>query len=235
MRKFVYFFICVVIILFAAAFFGWNYLPYWISSTLSQKMGVSVSVNHLHITPNTATIHNLDIGNPTGFTLDKALQIKKIQTNAPASSFFYDHIVVDEVLLSNLYLGLEFESVTDTRGNWTIIMNNLRSSLRDPDQSSKEGKTFLIKKLTIRNIKIDLVFKKNDGKVIHLKPIPYMEFKNVSSEGPRSIGQLINVVMTGLLKEVFLEQHLKDMLHDVIKSPGKGVYNSIKSLFSLDD
>lgn len=235
MRKLGYFFIAIIIILCGGIFFGWSYLPSWISNTLSEKMGVSVSIGHLNLTPNTATANNLNIENPAGSTLNKALQIKKIEAKAPISSFFYKHIVIDELLLSNLYLGLEFESATDTSGNWTVIINNLRDSLRKDSTPSEKQRSFLIKELIVYNTQIDLVFRKDDGKIRHLKPIPIMKFKNVSSEGPLPAGQLLNMVMTEILKKVFIEEHLKDMLKDAIQNPGKGVYKSIKSLFSVDN
>lgn len=234
MHKLGYFFIGIFIILFTTVFFGWNYIPYWISNALSQKMGVSVTIGHLNLKPNTTTIRKLIVGNPKGFNLKNALKIEEIQANAPFSSFFYDHIVIDKMLLSNLYLGLEFESATDTTGNWTVIMNNLQSSLGNSTSSSKEEKTFLIKLLAVDNIRISLFFKKGSAKVKHLKPIAHMEFKNVSSEGDFPMGQLTNVIMSEILKEIFIEQGLKNMLQDTIKSP-QDVYDSIKSLFSLRD
>lgn len=234
MNKFWYFFICILILIGAGLFFAWNQLPDWISKTLSEKMGVSVSIDYLSCTHDTATIHYLNVKNPEGFDLDSALRVKKIKVKTPISSFFHNHIEIDEVLLSDLYLGLEFESPTNTRGNWTILMDSLRSSLNNSTSSSKESRTFLIKRLAVNNINIDLLFKKGGGKVKHLKPIAHMEFKNVSSEGPFPMGQLTNVIMSEILKEIFIEQGLKNMLQDAIKSPGQGVYNSIRSLFSWD-
>ncbi len=193
-------------------------------------MGVEVSINHLHIGPTAVSLHHLNVANPEGSILNTALKAQKIQANLPLTALFRQEIVIDKMVLSDLYLDLEFESATDTRGNWTILINNLRSSL-DKMAASESTKDFLIKNLIVTNINIDLIFKKGDGKVRHLKPIPRMEFKNVSSTGPFPVGQLVNVVMTEILKEIFLKEHLKNMLQELIQSPAKGIYNSFKSLF----
>ena len=229
--------ICVIIILFAAIFFSWNYLPYWISHNLSKKIGVAVSIGHMNLSPTRARILQLSIDNPEGCILDKALTVKKIQANSPITSFLHDNVVIDEVVFSDLYLGLEFESALNTQGNWTMIMGNLRSSLggsslgEGVNTAEKKGKSFLIKRLAVERMNIDLVFRQGDGRIRHLKPVAHMEFKNVRSDGPFPMGQLTNIIMSEVLKEVFFDQHLQDMLQNLIPSPGKGAYNSLRSLF----
>lgn len=225
--------ISLVIIVFAAGFFVWNYFPNWAANTLTDRLGVSVSIGHVNFTPNSIGIYYLSVGNPPGSVQSKALKVQKIKTEAPLTRFLEKSIVVDKMTLSNLYLDLEFQTATDTRGNWTEIMNNLSKSLGSP---SKESKELLIKKLVVENLTIDLVFKQGDGRVRRLKPIPRMEFNNVSSSGDFPMGQLTNLILSEMLKEVFREENLKNMLEQVLQTPGRGAnsfYNSIKQLFSF--
>ena len=230
MKKLVYCFIALIICLFVLVFVGKNYLPGWISTTLSQKMGVRVWINRISATPRTTQIHFLTISNPSGFILDTALKARLIEAKAPIYAFLNQHVVIDLVTVSDLYLGLEFVSETNTTGNWTVIVNNLQNSLSQSNVDT--GKTFLIKLLSVNNINIDLVFRKNDGKIRHLKPISHMEFRNISSDGPFPMEQLTKIVMSEVLKKIFLENNLKNMLQDAFQNPAQGV---LRSLFSLEE
>jgi hypothetical protein len=230
MKKLAYCLITLIICCCALVFFGKNYLPGWISTKLSEKMGVPVWMNRISITPHTTQIHSFKISNPSGFILDTALQARSIEAQAPVYTFFKEHVVVDLVTVSDLYVGLEFASATNTTGNWTIIVNNLQNALNQSNVDT--GKTFLIKLLSVNNIKIDLIFIKNDGKIRHLKPISHMQFRNVSSNGPFPMEQLTKIIMSEVLKKIFLENNLKNMLQDAFQNPAQGV---LKSLFSLEE
>jgi hypothetical protein len=227
----------IIIIISVLVFFSWKYLPSWISDDLSQKAKVPVSITRLTLTPNNIGVYGLKVKNPKEFRLAYALKVKKIQSKAPLRSYFHDNVIIDQLDLNTVYLGLEFESPVNSKGNWTAIMNNLRGSLRE--DSSKEEKSsqkkVLIKKLIIRNLDIDLLFKTGKKDIKRLKPIPYMEFKNVSSEGGMPTSQIMNLIMSEVLKEVFSKENLMNMLKGTLDSPGRGgaeVFNSLKSLFS---
>lgn len=233
MKKLICCFVCVVVPLFAVVLFGKNYLPSWISSHLSNTMGVPISIQRVSFTPHTTQIHQLLIKNPSGCILDTALKVQQILADTSLFTFFHQDVIIHQVTLSELYLGLEFESISNTAGNWTVIINNLQKALGNTTQKG-ENKRFLIRTLAVRDMNIDLVFRKNDGKIRHLKPIPDMEFKNVSSDGPFPMEQLTKVVMSEILKKVFLENQLKNMLQGIFQAP-QGIYNPLKAWFSLEE
>lgn len=235
MRKITYFLIPTVVLMFCLVFFTWNYLPDWVAESLSKKMKVAVSIARFNFTPTSATVYQTTIGNPRGSTLPKALQVARLKAKAPLSRLFKQAIILDEVTLSDVYLGLEFDSMLSSQGNWSVIMNNLSSSLSNSSQ--KQSNSLLIKYLAIENLKIDLVFKNDNKGVRHLKPIALMKFKNVSGEGGAVIDQLTNIVMGEILKEVFNVNNLKNMLNGILKPSNPGLsplYNSMKSFFSQE-
>ncbi len=235
MRKITYFLIPILIVMCCLLFFTWNYLPQWAADSLSQKMKVPVSIDRFNLTFTSANVYRTIIGNPIGSILPKALQVEMLQAKAPLLRFFKEAIILDEVKLSDVYLGLEFDSMLSSQGNWSIIMNNLNSSLNNkPSQGSDR---LLIKHLTIENLQIDLLFKNNNKGIRHLKPIALMEFKNVRGEGGAVIDQLTNIVMGEILKEVFSINNLKNMLNGILKPSTPGLsplYNSMKSFFSQE-
>lgn len=226
-------FIGILLLLFSTVFFGWNYVPSWISKSLSEKAKVKVTLNHISLGLRKIKGFNLKVNNPPRSILPKALKIKKIVSNAPLTTYFHDDVIIDDLLLSDTYLGLEFDSTFGSDGNWTTIMNNLRRSLGQ-DSKKDSNRKVLIRRLEIKNLNIDLVFKTNSENIRRLKPIESMVFYNVTSEGGLPTGQIMNLVISEMLKEVFSKEKLMDMLKDTIQSPGRSgqdVFDSLKSLF----
>ncbi len=231
-------FIGILIVIFSVIFFGWSYVPSYISSALSAKAKVPVSISYISVTPNSINISDLRIRNPKGSILPMALKAKKTVSRAPIMTYFKDHVLIDEIALNGCYLGLEFESALNSNGNWSTIINNLRSSMQTDSKAAKGNKTVLIKKLIVRNLNIDLVFRQNNQGVRRLNPVSYMEFNNISSEGGFPTSQIMNLIMSEILREVFSKENLMNMLRDTIKSPGRSgtdVFDSLKSLFSSQE
>lgn len=224
---------CIVV--FALVFFAWNFVPSWVSKALSNKAGVPVSISHLTLTPKNIGVYDLKVKNPKGSTLDYALKAKKITSKANVTTYFHQNITIDYLELDKIYLGLEFNSTRSSDGNWTTIMNNLRSSLKDDQATAGPKKKVLIKKLVVKNLNIDLVFKQGNKGIQHLKPIKHMEFDNVSSEGGLPTAQIMNLIMSQVLKEVFSKENIMNMLKNSIETPGKGAsgfFDDLKHMFS---
>jgi hypothetical protein len=225
----------ILILAFVFVFIGWNYLPYWVSSDLSRKMGVDVSISYINLGPRKIGIFNINIDNPSGYTLKQALDVKKLVSRAPITAYLKDNVVIDQIVLSNAYLGLEIKSPLDKTSNWTQIMDQLKNSL---NQTGGDSKNILIKSLIVENLNIDLVVKSTSNKVKRIKPIQRMEFKNISSQGAFPASQLTQIIMKEVLKEVLSPENFSNMLKQTLENPVQGtqdIMNSIKSLFSFSD
>jgi len=225
----------VLILAFVFIFFGWNYLPYWISSDLSKKLGVDVSISYINLGPRKIGIFNINVDNPSGYTLKQALDVKKLVSRAPITAYLKDNVEIDQITLSNAYLGLEIKSPTDQTSNWSQIMDQLKTSL---NQTGGQSKKILIRSLVVENLNIDLVIKSSSNKVKRIKPIKRIEFKNISSEGAFPASQLTQIIMREVLKEVLSPENFGNMLKQALDNPVQGsqdVMNSLKSLFSFTD
>ena len=64
-------FVSFILIIVTALFISWNYIPYWISSSLSKKIGVDVSISYINLTPFSIKIYDLEVENPSKFQLKK--------------------------------------------------------------------------------------------------------------------------------------------------------------------
>jgi uncharacterized protein involved in outer membrane biogenesis len=228
--------IIVVTILAAVilVFLGWSRVPDMLADHLTEKMGVSVHIDDVRVSMNDIKIEKLDIGNTPGSILPKAFSAQEITIKAPLLKYTDTDIVIEEVHIDNIYLGLEFDSISGTEGNWTRIMQNLQQSMTTESESTK--RTVLIKKIILTNISTDLVYHKGSKGVKHLPMIARMELDNISTEGGFPVDQIANSVLGQMLKEIFVRENLKNMLNNMIKepfkTPGKAV-KTFKGLFGL--
>ncbi len=232
MGKFLKIIISLIIVLFIALMIVWNFLPTWVSSTLSDKMKVAVSISDIGLAPSQIKIDDLKVGNPKGSILSKALTVDDIAIQAPLKRYLDKDIVIDMITMDDVYLGLEFDSKGSTNGNWTTIMNNLQ---KDTSSGKESDKSVLIRRLVLTNINVDLVYRNEGSKVTKLKPIRRIELNDISSKGGMPTSQITNIVMREVLRNVFTLENLQNMLKDVISpdQPPQDLLKSLKDLFYL--
>ncbi|HSW86480.1 MAG TPA: AsmA family protein [Rhabdochlamydiaceae bacterium] len=217
--------VIVIVAIIVIFFVTWSRVPDMLANSLSKKMKVPVEIEDVHLGMRSIEIDKLEIGNPKGSILPKAFSTDKILIRAPLMNYMHKQIVIDEVDLSNVYLGLEFEYMGSKKGNWSTIMNNFKESTKTSEQ--KNPRTVLIKKLIATNINIDLVYEKGGGKIQRLKPVDRMEFDNVTSEGGLPTEQITRLIVNQMLRQVFSMENLQDMLENILQNPGQGTLQKI--------
>ncbi|NGX37720.1 MAG: hypothetical protein K1000chlam2_00882 [Chlamydiae bacterium] len=219
-------FIIIIVALIVLFFLGWSRIPDMLANNLSKKLGVTVSIDSMDLRPSRIDINQIEIGNIKGYSLPKSFSAKQIEIHAPLTTYLTDHIVIEEVDVEDIYLGLEFDSPTSTDGNWTKIMKNYEQSA---DLNKEGGKTVLIKKLVFTNIRTELLFKGDGGSIRKLPVIKRIELTNISSEGGFPTDQLMSSILGQMLKEVFTQQNLNNMIKGILfDSPGKAVDKALK-------
>lgn len=230
----------IAVIILAAvviAFIGWSRVPDMIATNLSKKMKVSVDIDDIHLGLGEIDVEKIRIGNPPKSVLAKAFSAESIAVKAPLTSYLKQDIVIDEIDISDIYLGLEFKSPSGTDGNWTTIMGNISSS-QPAQPKEKSTRTVLIKQLVLTNISTELVYDTDPGKIRKLPKIDRIVLTNISSEGGFPIDQIASSVLGQMLKQVFIQENLKNMLEgvlqnapDMIQNPAGAVENAIRGLF----
>lgn len=223
----IFLFLCVGI----AFYLGLIRLSDIAADHLSQKLQVAVSIDSLKPGFKKITVEELQIGNPIGYSLPKAFAAKEIQLYTPCIEYFKEHVVIEEVAINNIYLGLEFDSPTSTRGNWTTLMENFTQSTQR-DVKKNPNRTVLIKRLVLTNINTQVLFH-GKGSTQNLPTIDRMEFTNISSTGGIPIDQLMESILGQMLQSIFVNNHLENMLDSIIKKPGKAAKKALKPLQKL--
>jgi uncharacterized protein involved in outer membrane biogenesis len=234
----------IVIVILAAVIAGfilWSRVPDMLANNLSKKMKVSVAIDSIGLRWGRINLRKIEIGNPPNSILPKAFSSSEIDVIAPFTRYLNRRIVIDEINLSDVYLGLEFDSPTSTRGNWTTIMNNIQSTTAAGGVKQKQGATapqgnersVLIHRVVLTNINVDLVYKKDGGQVRKLPPIPRMELTEISSEGGIPIDQITNSLLGEMLKQIFIKENLKNMLQDLMNQPANPIQKFISPFKNL--
>ena len=230
----------VIIAIVVVLFLGWTRVPDILANDISKKMRVPVKIDSIDLGIKSIRVQDFEIGNPPGTVLSKAFSAQTIGVFAPLTRYLDQQIVIDEMTIDNIYLDLEFNSVSSTDGNWTKIMANIQpsESATKQGENKKPPRSVLIKRIILTNINVDVIYVKEGGKVQHLPTIDRIELTNVSSEGGVPMDQIMNSVLGQMLKSVFIKQNLKNMLQGILNTPGNTIQKFIspfKGLFNAND
>ena len=230
--------LCVIAALLVF-FFGSGIAATYVASQLTNKLHVRVDITSIRPYLTSIQVSNLRIGNPAGYKLPRAFSADSISINAPLTRYANDHVEIDSIEINDIYLGLEFDSIKGTEGNWTAIMASTNEAQETSKKESveKSKKSVLIKTLGLNNIKTDLLFR-DKGSVKHLPDIQRIELHNVSSEGGNLTDQLMNSALGEMVKQVFVQQNMKDLLQKILDPNNRpnlpGIFRGIFSLETDD-
>ena len=205
------------LIAFVAAFIAGSKAPGFISDKLSKKLKVPVKIEDMHFSLNQLEVDQLDIANIPNSYLSKAFSADKIICKNELFNYFEDQISIDEIIVSDIYLGLEFDSPKGTQGNWTVLMKNLDSS--SEKVSTKNSKSVEIKQITFRNIQVDVVYKSAGNNVKKLPMIKEIVLKNINTSEGLPSDQIMQSVLGQMLKSVFVQENVKDMFEEILDQP----------------
>ncbi|NGX48412.1 MAG: hypothetical protein K1000chlam3_01805, partial [Chlamydiae bacterium] len=92
----------------------------------------------------------------------------------------------------------------------------------------KDEHKVLIKKLVFLNIRTDLLFRQNGKGVRRLPTIARIELTNISTEGGLPMDQLASSILGQMLKQVFIQQNVNNMLKGILKTPSNAIDTFLK-------
>jgi len=201
-------------VIIMAGYLAWGKVPSYLSDTFSKALGTSVYVGNANLSLQKITLNKISIDGPKNSKLPKAFECQELQINAWLSRYLQNPIEIDLIELNDVYLGLEFDSVNSSTGNWSRLMGHLEASQNA--HAGQKTRSVLIKKLVINRIECQVLYDDRKEKVITLKPIDQLVFENISSSEGFPVEQLMNSVLGKMLKEVFVRENIKDMLNKLL-------------------
>jgi hypothetical protein len=216
----------VVILLFVVILFviliSWYHMNVILAGDLSRKTGTTVSIEKLSIGFKKLKIQGLKIGNPKGYEeLPFAFTAEKVTFHAPLYQFLKRSIAIDTLEIENVYLGLIFNSIQGSEGNWSQIIENIRSTHGVSKILELEERRVTIENIYFKNISTDVVYKDNPTDIKQLPLIESLDFTDLSSEGRSLSDQIMNSVLGKMLESIFIKENLKNMIQNVVILPVK--------------
>src|SRR5262249_34696785 len=123
--------------------------------------GTKVTLDSAAISPlsGVGTLSGLMVGNPTGWTSEKAFYLGKIHVDVAPFSILGDHVVVNEIVIEQPEFVYETKIVASNIGD---LMKNIETATGSKDKgaqpTAKNGRPvkFEVKKFTLRNGKVTL-------------------------------------------------------------------------------
>lgn len=223
--------VTTVIILFIIAlaligFFWIKKAPTLLSESLSSKLKVPVKVESISFSWNHITIKGLEIDNIEDSILPKAFSAKTIIIKAPLTNYMKHHVEIEQIIVDDIYIGLEFDTIESEKGNWTRLIENLYTTM-DNYEKKDSDRTVTIKKISLQNIQAQAVYKTKPKKIHTFPVVKYEEFTDIKSEGGFPIDQITNSVLGKMLMSLFVRENLKNMYLQFLNPK-----NAIKSLIS---
>ena len=178
-----------------------------------------VYIESLNFKKHKIIIDNLEITNPPEAKTPFALKVEKITFTAPFYEYFRDPIIINEILLQNIFLNIEFYTKNQEQGNWVTLVNNTNT---EHTSIFSAERSLIIRRLHLTDIDVNLVLA--GEKLKKLTPIKELTFNNVTSEKGIPIHELTEIIVQNLMNQGFIIKGMKT----VFEAPQK----VIEGLFS---
>ncbi len=202
-KAFIYLFLFIAV--FALAYF---FRAEVFSFVLSRDFKMKVSLEQIDFSKNGVDVEKIRIENHKEFAHSPALFCKSLGIRTSLKKFFAKKLVIDEIALNNLELNIEFLDEKQEISNFTKLLN----SNGHHSKKAKKGKGYLIKKLILKDITINLFFLKKSSKKVKIKEI---EFENISNETGFPIDQIEKAILHEIMRSVFKKVGIKSLLKNV--------------------
>jgi hypothetical protein len=202
----------VGLILVAALVFLWLIKAPIMSTYLSDKLGINITMRMISMWPKTTTIRYLKIGNPHGFHPRTAFEVEKTQIHYRFGALTSHPSEIDLITLDGVTLNIDIQSVPGTNNNW--------SALGSQFPAKKEGRRVIVHKLILRNMNVNTTGK--GAKLLGVagkQHFDQMEFNEIDSSKGFPTKELIGKIFEGAGLRKYIEnflnptQRIKDTLN----------------------
>lgn len=204
------------LIIVAAFVFLWLIKAPIMSSYLTKKMGINVTMRSISMWPKTTTIRHFRIANPPGFRTSSAFEVDKTQVNYRWAALTSEPSEIDLITLDDVFLNIEIRS-SPSDNNWAAIGAQM------PER--KRGKEVVIHKLVLRNItvKTEGAAAKKLG-IAGTQHFDQMEFDEIDSRDGFPTKELIRRIFQG----AGIRQYIENLLN-----PAQQIKNTLEKPFKL--
>jgi len=187
----------LVLVLIAVGVFFWIIKASIISSYLTKKMRVPISIEWISIWPREMQMHNFKIRNPKGFKTPIAFTAETTEIDYAWKKLMGNPTEIDQIVMDTVFLGVEFSNPLGSKNNWTAIGQNM--------PAAKGGQRVIIRKLILHHLNVEIRGLGLMGKTTY-KQVDHLEFDNIDSSQGFPTEELVRKIFGGS----GLQEYLKD-------------------------
>jgi uncharacterized protein involved in outer membrane biogenesis len=172
------------------------------------------------------TLGGLFVGNPPGWTSDKAFYLGQVHVNLAPSSLFKDHIVINEIVIDQPEFVYETKLVSSNIGDLMKNIENAIGGKGGSEPAAKDGKPkkFEVKKFTLRNGRVTV----GVGATAVELTMPPIELTDIGTkEGGVTANQFIFVVMRSVTASV-IASSTQALTKSLLPNMGAAAGDSLK-------
>ncbi len=192
----------IVLIVIAVLIFLWLVKAPIMSTYLTKKLGIPVTVRTISMWPSTTTIRYFKIANPHGYSPRTALEVKKIKIHYRWGALTSDPRVIDLITLNEMELNIDIQNKSGSNNNWAAIGAQMPTS-------SRSTREVLIKRLVLKDMTVNVTG--SGAKALGVagtKHFDQMEFHNINSKEGFPTKELVSQIFRGAGLWKYLENFL---------------------------
>ena len=206
MKKWSLFLLFLLITIFIAAILAWTNKKAILTHFLSNQLHTSVTMQAFDIGKKSMDITQIWIGNPPPAKTPTAFTAETISLQTTVNEILDSPLIIEEIDINAIFVGIEFYNINGDDNNWSRI-------LKSDHKEQKNGRPYLIRKLILRNLTVELT--KTDGKPKRYPTIPKMEFYNISNETGFPIEEIQKAIFKLMLQDLFKQLNLDQLLKGI--------------------
>jgi hypothetical protein len=156
---------------------------------------------HLSPLSGSGTLYGLSVGNPKGWSSEKAFHLGQIHVSVEPTSIFSDRIVVDEIVIDQPEVVYETKFVSSNIGDLIKNIEHVSDSgAQEGQPTAKNGRpvTFEVKHFRLQNGHVTL----GVGPTSVTLPMPNITLDNLGVNGGISSAELATVIVRSILTSV---------------------------------
>jgi hypothetical protein len=111
----------ILLLVLGTGIFLWLIKAPVVSSYLTLRMGVPVSVGSISVRPEHTTIRSFKIRNPQGFQTPDAFRAQTISVGYTLANLRKDPVEIDEIEIDGIYLAIDLRDPLGKSNNWKQI------------------------------------------------------------------------------------------------------------------
>jgi hypothetical protein len=191
-----------------------------LSTMLSKQFKTPVEIRSVELSQNRIEIFGLKILTPEDSVFKEAFSMEYLRIQAGFFELLKKTRQIQEIFISGVGVYIHMYDQRGVKTNWSKIVDNM-SDVANVKQETTPGARFIIADLKVQNTTLHL---KRPNQNITVFPTISLHLKNLGSDSPLTLTEVIKIIVSQVMKEIALKYGLQQLFDSLLKQlPQKGV------------